>query len=169
MTSRLWILLILVAALPVAAAAQSQTPDSKESASAADTTTSKTEQAPAKESPSTSEASAHVVRAVFATDVAEREPVDELDSIPADLDRLYFFTEIVDMEGEMITHQWWVDGEMAAEVPIEINGPRWRVHSTKTLPKGASSAWTVRVLDDTGAVLHESEISGEAEPAAVTG
>ena len=110
------------------------------------------------ENETSADQSAHVARAMFTTEVVDHEPVDQLDSLPAGFDRICFFTEIVDMSGEAITHRWLLDGEPVAEVPMEIGGPRWRVYSVKTLPSNTTGTWSVQVVDAAGAVMYESQL-----------
>ncbi|UCH84188.1 MAG: DUF2914 domain-containing protein [Candidatus Latescibacterota bacterium] len=97
--------------------------------------------------------SEYVRRAVFTTDVAKREPVDELMSTPTDVDTLWFFSEIVNLTGGSIIHRWINGGETMAEVVFDIGGPRWRVYSSKILPPGRTGPWTVEIVDGVGNVL----------------
>lgn len=99
-----------------------------------------------------SEASA-VARAAFTTGIAEREPVDEISKLTSDQDRIYFFTELVGLAGASVTHRWLFGGEVMAEVPFGVNGPRWRVYSSKQLLAGWTGTWTVSVVDDEGREL----------------
>ena len=99
-----------------------------------------------------------VARTAFTTEVVEREPVDRLESIPEDLDKVYFFTEFVDMTGESVVHRWLYDGEIVAEVPIEIGGPRWRAYSIKTLAPQWNDGLVVQVIDGEGQVLEEAQL-----------
>jgi hypothetical protein len=46
-----------------------------------------------------------------------------------------------------------------ARVPFVVNGPRWRVHSTKKLEPSWTGEWTVRVEDESGRVLHTESFS----------
>jgi len=125
--------------------------------------TAETPAEPAKDESETTEVESmeentHVARSTFTTEVVENEPVDELEAIPAEAETVCFFTEIVDLKGETITHRWTHQGEVVAEVPIEIGGPRWRVHSIKNLPESSSGIWTVQVVDSADTVLFESSI-----------
>jgi hypothetical protein len=99
----------------------------------------------------------NVHRAVFATDVVDREPIDELKSLTTDANRICFFTEIVDFEGGSITHRWIYNGETAAEVTFDIGGPRWRVYSSQTLTPDRTGAWTVEIVDGTGKTVDRAE------------
>jgi hypothetical protein len=96
-----------------------------------------------------------VKRATFISSVVEREPVDDVDSLTTDVDKVFFFTEIIDMAGKTVTHRWMFGGEVVAEVPFEIGGPRWRVYSSKKLVPGWAGMWKVTVVDDVGKELHE--------------
>ena len=107
----------------------------------------------------------NVRRAVFATDVVDREPIDELDSLTIDANQICFFTEIVDFEGGSITHRWIHNGEIAAEVTFDIGGPRWRVHSRKLLAPDGTVAWAVEIVDGNGNTIGRAEfVYYEREP-----
>ena len=96
---------------------------------------------------------ANVKRSTFTTNVLNREPVDDVDSLSTDSAKIFFFTEIVDFEGGTITHRWKFGGETVAQVAFDINGPRWRVYSTKTLMPEQTGTWTVDVVDGHGTVV----------------
>ena len=115
-----------------------------------------------------SAASSHVVRAVFATEIRDREPVGELAVLPADQSRVYFFTELVDLEGQTVRHLWKYRGETMADILFEVGGPRWRVYSSKNLLRGWAGDWTVSIVTEAGEVLHEDGFAyaaPEDEPA----
>ena len=95
----------------------------------------------------------NVVRASVTTNIVDREPVDSLDTVTNEQDLIFFFTEIANLAGGTITHRWEYNGEIMAEVPLEIGGSRWRTHSSKRLFKGWIGEWTVSVVDDSGQVL----------------
>jgi len=102
-------------------------------------------------------ASSEVIkRAVFTSAIVDREPVDQLDSLATGVDSVYFFTEIMGMDGEPVTHRWLRDGVVMAEVVIRVGGPRWRAYSMKTLLPEWTGAWTVEVMDGDGHKLAEN-------------
>jgi hypothetical protein len=110
-----------------------------------------------------------VGRATFTTQVVDREPQDEITSLPNSVSEIAFFTEFDDLTGHTLTHVWEYDGNEVARVPFQVNGPRWRVHSTKQLQPGWLGTWTVSVVDEDGKVLgSESFDYVAAEPAAAT-
>jgi hypothetical protein len=97
----------------------------------------------------------YVKRGVFTYGIQDREPIDDVDSVSTDSTQVYFFTEIVDMTGNTVTHRWLHDGETMAEVPFHIGGPRWRVYSSKKLIPEWTGTWKVEVLDSLGVSMYD--------------
>ena len=98
---------------------------------------------------------AEVFRAQFTTGISEREPVDEvaiLDS--ADASSIYYFTELMGLQGRTVSHRWEYAGRVMSEIPFEVGGQRWRVFSKKTLNPAMTGKWTVVVVDQSGWPLH---------------
>jgi len=122
------------------------------------------------EQPTIQEATGSVARSGFSSAIVDREPVDQIGELPATADRVYFFTELMGLEGETVTHRWTFEDQTMAEVPFEVRGPRWRVHSSKLLQPGWEGTWTVTVVDSSGHKLAESQVhymSGEETAAEV--
>ena len=108
-----------------------------------------------------------LVRATFSTRIEEREPTDPIEQLTTAFDHVFFFTELVGRQGEEILHRWEYAGELVAEVPLAILGPRWRVYSSKRLPSDATGTWTVTVVGSSGEVLAQRVLEySSAEPAA---
>jgi hypothetical protein len=97
--------------------------------------------------------SASVARAVFARAVADREPQDVVSSLDPDAQEVFFFTELVGLEGRTVRHRWELDGQVMAEVPFLVGAPRWRGHSSKRLLPGQPGSWTVSVVAESGEIL----------------
>jgi hypothetical protein len=107
-----------------------------------------------------------VSRSAFTTAIAEREPVDQITVLDNDTTRIFFFSELVGLEGQTVMHHWEHDGEVVAAVPFEVSGPRWRVYSSKTLDPLWLGEWSVRVVDGMGNELSlDSFTYSEAAPA----
>lgn len=100
-----------------------------------------------------------VARAAFATAVVDREPVDTVDRLPADRQKIYFFTELRGMAGQTATHRWEHNGQVQAEVKFDVKGPRWRVWSSKNLPPDATGEWKVSVINGNGEVISEEVVN----------
>lgn len=112
-------------------------------------------------------AQAEVARSIVTTGIVEREPMNELDTVPADAQRAIYFTEIRDMAGKSVTHVWKHNGEVMAEVKFEVGGPRWRVWSSKNLMPEWAGEWSVAAVDESGNTLAEKSFTYQA--AAMTG
>lgn len=100
-----------------------------------------------------------VARAIFATGIVDREPVDTVEKLPADRQKIYFFTELRGMAGQTATHRWEHDGKVQAEVKFDVRGPRWRVWSSKNLPPDATGEWKVSVINGNGEVISEEVVN----------
>lgn len=94
-----------------------------------------------------------VARASFTSGVTDREPVDSLTQVTNDRRTITFFTELRNMSGEPVSHRWEHNGQVMAEVPFRVGGPRWRVWSTKNLHEFWLGEWTVSVVAEDGSVL----------------
>ncbi len=100
---------------------------------------------------------AHIARAMVTTGVVDREPVDQVHSLMNDNSMVFFFTELMGMQGQTVTHRWAFNGQLMGEVPFEVGGPRWRVWSTKNLESIWVGTWTVSVVDENGKVLQTED------------
>ena len=109
-----------------------------------------------------------VYRSAFTTAIQDREPVDELDALTNNVNKLYFFTDLRGLTGQEITHQWWHEDELIAEVHFRVGGPRWRVWSSKTLLPSWTGQWRVAVVDGEGQVIDEAQLQYEAADAGGT-
>ena len=100
-----------------------------------------------------------VVRSAFTSSIDNREPVDTLQQMSAMEQKVYFFTELRDMAGQTATHRWELNGEVMAEVAFEVNGPRWRVWSSKNLQPEWVGEWKVSVLNSANEVISETSLN----------
>lgn len=99
-----------------------------------------------------------VSRAQFTSAILDREPVDELTAIDPDADKVFFFTELRNMEGTAITHRWSLNGNVMAEVEFKVRASRWRVYSSKTLLPEWRGEWVVDVVDESGSIIESRKI-----------
>lgn len=101
---------------------------------------------------------ADVARSHFTRGITDREPVDHL-TTASNINPLYFFTELVDLAGTEVTHRWRFEGQIMADVTFQVEGPRWRVYSSKELLPEWNGLWTVEVLGPDGYILTRRSIS----------
>jgi len=97
----------------------------------------------------------NISNAVFALDVEDRMPINIVEEADNSLGKIYFFTNIRNLSGERITHRWIYEGRVMADVSFNVNGPRWRVWSSKNLWNTWIGEWRVEVLTTDGSVLYE--------------
>lgn len=94
-------------------------------------------------------AAGEVSRAQFTIGIDNREPIINVDSInSSDYNSITFFTELSDMSGQTVTHQWTYNDKVMFEKTFDIKASRWRVWTSKTLIPAWKGTWTVKVLDD---------------------
>ena len=95
-----------------------------------------------------------VVRHTFARDVVGKEPVGASSSFPAEVGRLYFFTQLAGTGGTAeILHVWLYDGREVAIYPLEVGGSPWRTWSVTAVGPEQRGDWTVEVREVGGGVL----------------
>jgi len=102
---------------------------------------------------------AGTVVGVFTSDIGNKEPVDNISSISARQDRVYFYTELTNLAGEVITHRWMYQGQIIFEKKFHIGGDRWRIWSYKTLDPRYTGKATVQVLNSEGRVIGENHLT----------
>jgi hypothetical protein len=128
-------------------------PGQPEAAASAETAAGSATEVPTGFNPGT------VARSAFTTAIADREPVDTLETIEAAEQKIYFFTELLDMQGQTATHRWEFNGDVVAEVAFEVKGPRWRVWSSKNLQPESLGEWKVSVINSANEVIGESTLN----------
>jgi len=94
-----------------------------------------------------------VARAMFTTRIEDREPADRVLVLEDKYKRVYFFTDLRDLQGREITHRWEHNGRVVFEKTFAVKGPRWRVYSTLQLDDSSLGRWTVIVSEKNGCPL----------------
>ncbi|WP_455201733.1 DUF2914 domain-containing protein [Kaarinaea lacus] len=88
-----------------------------------------------------------IARAQFTTAIADREPTDNIVMLTNNNEKIYFFTELINFNGQNIKHRWEYEGKEMAIVNFKVNGSRWRVHSSKNIKPEWKGIWSVTVYD----------------------
>lgn len=94
-----------------------------------------------------------VPRAMFTTQIEDREPVNQVLILENKYKQVYFFSDLRHLEGQDITHRWEHEGHVVAEKVFSVKGPRWRVYSTQQLDSSMLGRWTVVITDKDGCPL----------------
>lgn len=108
-------------------------------------------------------ANPRVVRDVLATEVSDREPAEVLPPIPAEIGRLYYFTEVAEAGSpQEILHVWTWHDRNVSEISLTVQGRRFRTWSYKTIPPTWTGQWRVEARTPEGAVLSSESFVVEA-------
>jgi Protein of unknown function (DUF2914) len=97
-----------------------------------------------------------VVRSIFTKEVKDREPTDKLQT--TDTSKVFYFTELRDMNGQTATHRWEHEGKVVSEIKFNVGSNRWRVWSSKSFIPQTSGDWKVSVLNGAGEVISEENL-----------
>jgi hypothetical protein len=109
-----------------------------------------------------------VAHATFTTEIADREPVDHITFVKNDLEKVFFFTDLRNLKGQTVTHQWEFDGDVISSVPFDVDGNRWRVWSSKEMKSELVGEWKASVLTEDGVVIETRNFTYSETPAAAT-
>lgn len=108
-----------------------------------------------------------VARAIFTTAIVDREPVDNLESLSNNTSQVYFFSDLRELAGQIVTHRWEYDGEVVAEITFKVGtSARWRVYSSKNLLPEWTGTWTVVVSNESGQAIQTASFEYVAAPVA---
>jgi len=91
-----------------------------------------------------------VARAIFTTDIIDREPVNQVLILDSHYKKIYFFTDLRHFEGQDIVHRWEHDGHVVSQKTFSVKGPRWRVFSSLSLDDSMTGRWTGIITDKNG-------------------
>ena len=93
-----------------------------------------------------------IVRAQLTHNVVNHEPVDKLGDVITMNDkgllRVYLFTEMVQLQGKTLYHNWYRDGKLMAHVRIPVGYVRTRASSSKFIDRYMLGEWSVKVVDE---------------------
>ena len=101
----------------------------------------------------------NISNAEFAMEIKDRTPLNIIEELDNSFGKIYFFTNIRNLQGQSIRHHWIYKNKVMAEVEFDINGPRWRVWSSKNLWPTWLGEWSVEVLNANSEVLYKKEFN----------
>lgn len=95
-----------------------------------------------------------VAEASITTAIENQQPVDQIQSYPADFGKLYCFTRIVGATGDTsVIHVWYFQEHEMARVSLPIGSGNWRTYSSKRFLPQWEGQWQVKVFDSEGKEL----------------
>ena len=101
----------------------------------------------------------NISNAEFAMEIKDRTPLNIIEELDNSFGKIYFFTNIRNLQGQSIRHRWIYKNKVMAEIKFNINGPRWRVWSSKNLWPTWLGEWSVEVLNANSEVLYKKEFN----------
>ncbi|WP_432740256.1 DUF2914 domain-containing protein [Methylobacter sp. G7] len=105
------------------------------------------------------------VRAVLTYEINNKEPVGEIVKIINISKKkpiwVYYFTELKEMKGSKVYHEWLKDGVVDTRRALIISGNRWRTSSRKLFSDAEKGNWTVRLFDKNDRLLNEKNFKVE--------
>ena len=109
----------------------------------------------------------NISRAFLAKGLKEKEPEGIIESPVVvnnkSMTKIYYFTEILNMEGEVLYHYWMWDGKIEFEKELKIWGNRWRASTLKMIPFSKTGQWQARIVNEEGDILNEIEFDVVSE------
>ena len=101
----------------------------------------------------------HIARAVLTSDIQNLEPVDTLGEQlihPGSANyRLRFFNQVVEQQGLTLTHLWFYEKNLVAEVELPIGSSNWRTYSSKLIRPSDTGNWRILVVNSEQEMLME--------------
>ena len=91
--------------------------------------------------------------ATFTSKVAEGAPVDFRQQFDNNTQVVYYYTEILGLEGQYVTHRWKFGGDVVQEVKVPVKRARQAVWSLNHMHPERTGNWIVEVVDPRGAVI----------------
>jgi len=102
---------------------------------------------------------ASVSRAVFTTSLNDREPANDLQTVPYGEKTVYFFTEVLNASGSSVTHLWTYNDIEIARIKLNIGSDQWRTWSSKQIWHLTPGEIKVQVLDPDNMILAEKTLT----------
>jgi len=99
-----------------------------------------------------------VSRAVFTTAIQQAEPADSLSELRSDAEQVFLFTELRNMDGEVVLHTWEYKGSVIARVQFQVTRPNARLWSCRQLTPDMQGSWRVVVTKASGTILTEKTL-----------
>jgi len=94
-----------------------------------------------------------VESATFTSDVVDGAPTDYRDAFDNTTRVVYYYSVVLDLQGQTIKHRWKLDGKLMQEVAIPVQRERQAVWSKSAMQPEWTGAWTVEVVNARGEMI----------------
>lgn len=97
-------------------------------------------------------------RVAFTTQIANKEPTNNLAEVDHSAQQLIFFTELRNLTGQKVRHRWVYNNQIVYEKAFNVGAARWRVWTQKTITTYRGTL-TVQILNGAGNVIQSQSIT----------
>ena len=105
-----------------------------------------------------------VIRTQFTSAIQDRQPVDNLSEVnTGTAGRIYCFTELENLSGQIVKHSWVYRGEVVSEQRFHVEGSPARAWSSRLLTPDRPGSWVVIITSGSGRVLAERPLDYNLE------
>lgn len=106
-----------------------------------------------------------VIRSQLTSDIKKNEPVNKL-KLPLKIDKketlwVYYFAELKGLTGQVIYHEWWLNGNLVSRKKVNVSDNPWRTASKQVITYTTNNDWIVRVVDENRNTLSETSFNIE--------
>jgi len=114
--------------------------------------------APAVGAQETKSDSIRVSRIEFCAEIEDRECKEKQSLFTNTVTRIFCFTHIEGAkEKTSVTHKWYLEDKLLAEVPLKVGSISWRTKSSKAISPEWTGKWRVEVVSADGKLLTSKE------------
>jgi hypothetical protein len=89
-----------------------------------------------------------VAAAAIALGLEGYTPVEPGDLFPADVKRLYCYTQIKGAKDSTeIEHRWYWNDDLITSIPLKVKSSNWKTYSIKNIYPGMTGEWMVAIVN----------------------
>ena len=94
-----------------------------------------------------------VTNSTFTSAIADGAPVDYRQQFETNTTAVYYYSEVVGLQGQSVTHRWKLEGKLIKEIALPVKSPRQGVWSVHKMQPDRTGNWMVEVVNQRGEVL----------------
>lgn len=94
-----------------------------------------------------------VTNSTFTSGITDGAPVDYRQQFDTNTAVVYYYTEVVGLRDQKVTHRWKLEGKVMKEVVLLVKGSRQGVWSMHQMQPERTGNWMVEVVNARGEVI----------------
>ena len=94
-----------------------------------------------------------VTSATFTSGIADGAPIDYRQQFDTNTPVVYYYTEVVGLGGQKVTHRWKLEGKVIQEITLPVKSERHGVWSMNKMQPQRTGNWMVEVVNPGGEVI----------------